>query len=86
MMRTSCDCRRCPVQVMLARAPHVAYTPFLCITGCMGFLPMAALRARMGPPALAINLGYAFTIVNAQFVWGVGELWTHVRAGLGLKD
>ena len=66
-------------QVMLARAPHVAYTVFLCIFGCLGFLPMAALRARMGPPALVINLGYAFTIVNAQFQWGIGILWTHVR-------
>ena len=65
---------------MLARAPHVAYTTFLCLTGSLGFLPMAALRARMGPPALAINLGYAFTIVNGQFFWGVGELWTHVRS------
>ncbi len=35
-------------QVMLARAPHVAYTVFLCVFGSLGFLPMAALRARMG--------------------------------------
>lgn len=48
-------------QVMLAHAPRVAYTTFLVIFGCLGFLPVAALRAEMGPPALGVNLGYAIT-------------------------
>lgn len=46
---------------MLAHAPHVAYTTFLVLFGCLGFLPIAALRAQMGPPALGVNLGYAIT-------------------------
>jgi hypothetical protein len=53
-------------QVMLAHAPHVAYTTFLVIFGCLGFLPVAALRAQLGPPALGVNLGYAITSEGAQ--------------------
>jgi hypothetical protein len=64
---------------MLARAPHVAYTTFLCIFGALGFIPMALLRARLGPAALVINLGFAFAMINAQFYWPLGILWTHVR-------
>ena len=64
---------------MLAHAPGVAYTTFLALFGCLGFLPVAMLRAYMGAPALGVNLGYGFTAVNAQFSWsGVGVLWTEV--------
>lgn len=51
---------------MLAHAPHVAYTTFLVIFGCLGFLPVAALRAQLGPPALGVNLGYAITSEGAR--------------------
>ena len=53
---------------MLAHAPHVAYTTFLVIFGCLGFLPVAALRAQLGPPALGVNLGYAITSEGARVV------------------
>ena len=56
----------CDVQVMLAHAPHVAYTTFLVIFGCLGFLPVAAMRAQLGPPALGVNLGYAITSEHNQ--------------------
>ena len=64
---------------MLARAPHVAYTTFLCLFGALGLMPVSLLRARLGPAALVINLGFVFAIINAQFFWGVGILWIHVR-------
>ena len=64
---------------MLARAPHVAYTTFLCIFGAIGLMPVSLLRARLGPAALVINLGFVFAIINAQFYWGLGILWIHVR-------
>ena len=65
---------------MLARAPHVAFTTFACLFGCLGFVPIAALRAALGPAGLVINLGYAFTIVGAQFYWGLGRLWAKACA------
>ncbi len=46
---------------MLSHAPGVAYTTFLCLFCSLGFLPIAAIRAQMGPPALGVNLGYGFT-------------------------
>lgn len=46
---------------MLSHAPGVAYTTFLVLFCSLGFLPIAALRAQMGPPALGVNLGYGFT-------------------------
>ena len=64
---------------MLARAPHVAYTTFLCIFGTLGFIPMSLIRVRLGPAALVINLGFAFAMINGQFFWPAGILWTHVR-------
>ena len=66
-------------QVMLARAPHVAYTTFLCVFGALGLIPMALLRVRLGPAALVINLGFVFAMINAQFFWGIDVLWVHVR-------
>ncbi len=65
--------------MMLAHAPHVAYTTFLCIFGGFGLMPIALLRARLGPAVMPINLGYVFAIINAQFFWGAGILWIHVR-------
>lgn len=70
----------CGVQVMLAHAPHVAYTTFLVIFGCLGFLPVAALRAQLGPPALGVNLGYAITSE------GVGGLRQFATAGVLLPS
>ena len=64
---------------MLARAPHVAYTTFLCLFGALGLVPMTLLRVRLGAAALVINLGFVFAMINAQFFWGVGILWIHVR-------
>ncbi len=66
---------------MLAHAPHVAYTTFLVIFGCLGFLPVAALRAQLGPPALGVNLGYAIT--SAVVKYGGLGLSTHAERGQG---
>lgn len=49
------------VQIMLARAPHVAYTTFLCVFATIAWIPIAALRTKMGNLALVVNLGFAFT-------------------------
>ena len=46
---------------MLARAPHVAYTTFLCVFSAVAWVPIAALRSKMGNLALVVNLGFAFT-------------------------
>lgn len=51
----------CSVQIMLAHAPGVAYTTFLCVFSVLAWIPIAALRAKMGPLALLVNLGFAFT-------------------------
>ncbi len=40
------------LQIMLARAPHIAYTTFLCLFSVVAWVPIAALRAKMGPMAL----------------------------------
>lgn len=49
------------LQIMLARAPHVAYTTFLCVFSAVAWVPIAALRSKMGNLALVVNLGFAFT-------------------------
>lgn len=45
-------CSAMAAQIMLAHAPHVAYTTFLCLFSIVAWIPIAALRAKMGPLAL----------------------------------
>ncbi len=54
-------CGRMWLQIMLARAPHVAYTTFLCVFSAVAWVSIAALRSKMGNLALVVNLGFAFT-------------------------
>ena len=47
---------------MLAHAPDVAYTTFATLFAALGFIPLAAMRAQMGPRGLLLCMGFTFSV------------------------
>jgi hypothetical protein len=47
---------------MLAHAPDVAYTTFATLFAALGFLPLAAVRAQLGPRGLLLCMGFTFSV------------------------
>lgn len=47
---------------MLAHAPDVAYTTFATLFAALGFLPLAAMRAQLGPRGLLLCMGFTFSV------------------------
>ena len=49
-------------QLMLAHAPDEAYTTCATLFAALGFLPLAAVRAQLGPRGLLLCMGFAFSV------------------------
>jgi hypothetical protein len=71
------------LQLMLAHAPDVAYTTFATLFAAMGFVPLAAMRAQLGPRGLLLCMGFTFSVSTQVAAYVIASIIEYSR---GLRN
>ena len=67
------------LQFELAHAPHHAYIGYLCMWACLALVVISTVRVKADlGTGLLTGVIFAITIIQGQFTWPSGRLWSQV--------